>query len=368
MTTETVEIHITFNNRADLTFECNLDDPGLKDLCQGYAKRDQPGNELLCLEIAEHGSDKPGKVIFTRRSISSLHSSAELPKQYFESVQPNPKIKSVQDYLHLNMDRQWIDWGVRAVNSGMPSQDVFKIMHDGGMPFEDIAELLEYRPERMPEMTVATGSESIHPMAKPEIDCHYRLPIDQIEIYLIPDFLSESQCMKFESLLTETPDQPGVVGETVADSSRTGDSHIYPIRENAHPYVSEYQKRVCSMLKTPVINAEPLRCQVYGKNRHYRAHVDYVYKPELESYECIDGKSRTGQREWTVIVYLRDGEAGSGTWFSKLKKEFHPPRGTALVWRNIYPSGNLNPYTIHAALPVKSNKKLVLTQWVRNNP
>jgi len=65
------------------------------------------------------------------------------------------------------------------------------------------------------------------------------------------------------------------------------------------------------------------------------------------------------------MVYLNDVLKGGGTRFPSINKTFLPIRGQAVLWNSLLPSGDPNPISMHAGLPVKEGEKIVITKWFR---
>ncbi|KAK5995766.1 Prolyl 4-hydroxylase subunit alpha-1 [Cladobotryum mycophilum] len=116
---------------------------------------------------------------------------------------------------------------------------------------------------------------------------------------------------------------------------------------------------------------QPLRTQRYGVGGFYTFHYDW------------DSLSEHGNRVTTFMVYLVADCSGGGTNFPRLERPsdgrwcnvieceddeyvgvtFKPIAGAAVFWENMYPNGTLHPAVRHAALPVKSGKKIGLNIW-----
>ncbi len=358
----TVDLTFHFTNRESISIVCEMSNPVVHQLCYGFANRDQNPDQSMYLEIDD---DIERIINFKFSDLKKIESSAPLPDEFHEI----PPLPTVNNFLHLNIDRGWIEWGLENRIGGYNMDKAFQIMHDAGHPYDDIAALLHHQPTAPLVITEHKKRESIYPLSNNCIDPDYRCKSDYIEAYEIPDFLTNRNCLKFEHLLGAAQVQTGSKSDFAADDARTGDSYIYPQTHNVPPLVRGHQQRLCDLLDTKLINAEPLRCQSYSQTMRSRTHVDYLKDLEADNskYTSYDGVERNGQRRWTVVVYLQDGELGSGTWFSRIKKEFTPKKGTALIWNNLYPSGNPNPYTLHAGLPAGKKKKMCLAQWVRDN-
>ena len=65
------------------------------------------------------------------------------------------------------------------------------------------------------------------------------------------------------------------------------------------------------------------------------------------------------------MVYLNEVEAGGETVFPRLGVTLKPRTGTLLLWNNLSVDGEVNPWTIHHAMPVLEGSKYVITLWFR---
>jgi prolyl 4-hydroxylase len=69
-----------------------------------------------------------------------------------------------------------------------------------------------------------------------------------------------------------------------------------------------------------------------------------------------------------VLVYLNQGYAGGETEFELAGLTFAGGEGDALLFRNVDDSGQPDPATRHAGLPVTSGTKWLATRWIRQRP
>jgi prolyl 4-hydroxylase len=71
-----------------------------------------------------------------------------------------------------------------------------------------------------------------------------------------------------------------------------------------------------------------------------------------------------GQRTITVLIYLNDVARGGQTSFPCLDLEIRPVQGMALIFFPASVDGELDPRTLHAALPAV-DPKFVSQIWIR---
>ena len=65
------------------------------------------------------------------------------------------------------------------------------------------------------------------------------------------------------------------------------------------------------------------------------------------------------------MVYLNAVDEGGGTDFPALDLTIAPEPGMLVLWDNMTRKGHPNRAVVHAALPVASGRKYVVTQWYR---
>lgn len=88
----------------------------------------------------------------------------------------------------------------------------------------------------------------------------------------------------------------------------------------------------------------------YALNQEFGAHQDPVSTAE-------------NKRDMTVVLTLNGPEEGGGTYFPKLKYVVPSLDRRLVVWENLTPEGTINPFALHAGLPVRKGHKMVLVNW-----
>lgn len=69
------------------------------------------------------------------------------------------------------------------------------------------------------------------------------------------------------------------------------------------------------------------------------------------------------KRDMTVLLTLQQPQDGGETHFPKLKYVVHPIDRRLVVWENLTPDGSVNPFALHAGLPVVKGEKIVFINW-----
>lgn len=189
-----------------------------------------------------------------------------------------------------------------------------------------------------------------------------RVDAPQLEIYGRHDFLSREECGGLRALI-DAGAQPSTLFSGNANAGyRTSQSCNLNPRD---PLVETVSNRICALMGLPAENGETLQGQRYEAGQEYKAHCDYF--PVTAHYWPAMLKTG-GQRSWTAMIYLSPVEAGGETHFPHCEFMVPPVEGMLLMWNNMDPDGSPNPNSLHAARPVDSGTKYVVTKWFRERP
>jgi len=190
----------------------------------------------------------------------------------------------------------------------------------------------------------------------------YRIPVEEIEIYAIGDFLTPAQCQRFIAMIDATAVPSATFDPDSKHQYRTsysGDVDRYD------PFVAMIERRIDDLLGIDPRFGEVVQGQRYRETQEYQAHCDY-FPPHAEFFATEVPMG--GQRSWTSMIYLNDVEDGGATDFLRVGVTVAPRQGMLLVWNNARADGTLNPHTLHAAKPVVRGVKYVITKWYRTRP
>uniref|UniRef100_A0A671WSN6 procollagen-proline 4-dioxygenase n=1 Tax=Sparus aurata TaxID=8175 RepID=A0A671WSN6_SPAAU len=127
-----------------------------------------------------------------------------------------------------------------------------------------------------------------------------------------------------------------------------------------HPVVDEINQRIEDLTGLDVTTAEDLQVANYGVGGQYEPHFDFGRKDEPDAFEELG----TGNRIATWLLYMSDVQAGGATVFTDIGASVWPRKGTAVFWYNLYPSGEGDYRTRHAACPVLVGNKWVSNKWI----
>ncbi|XP_078135656.1 prolyl 4-hydroxylase subunit alpha-1-like isoform X2 [Sander vitreus] len=104
-----------------------------------------------------------------------------------------------------------------------------------------------------------------------------------------------------------------------------------------HPVVDRINQRIEDVTGLDVTTAEELQVANYGVGGQYEPHFDFRRKDEPDAFEELG----TGNRIATWLLY-----------------------GSAVFWYNLFPSGEGDDRTRHAACPVLVGNKWVSNKWI----
>ncbi|XP_056222910.1 prolyl 4-hydroxylase subunit alpha-1-like isoform X1 [Seriola aureovittata] len=127
-----------------------------------------------------------------------------------------------------------------------------------------------------------------------------------------------------------------------------------------HPVVDTINQRIEDITGLDVTTAEDLQVANYGVGGQYEPHFDFGRKDEPDAFEELG----TGNRIATWLLYMSDVQAGGATVFTDVRAAVWPKKGTAVFWYNLYPSGEGDYRTRHAACPVLVGNKWVSNKWI----
>lgn len=189
-----------------------------------------------------------------------------------------------------------------------------------------------------------------------------RVPSPKVAMFIVKNFITPDLC---EALMAQIDSQrrPSTIadpnGDTAFRTSETCDL------DPADPLVADLKQRIVALTGLDPAHGEPMQGQRYAVGQEFKAHTDY-FDPTGQDFARYCTVS--GQRTWTVMLYLNDVEAGGATRFKAVDKIVQPETGKLLAWNNLRPDGTPNPSTLHHAMKVRAGTKYVITQWFRERP
>jgi prolyl 4-hydroxylase len=187
-------------------------------------------------------------------------------------------------------------------------------------------------------------------------------------IYLLTDFLTSEEC---DHMIKEA--LPYLQRSTVIDESKAHEGKLDWRRSSQgmffppHPrdrILRRVERRIAEVTGLPVENGEAIQVLRYQVGGEYQPHFDYFSSNNPGGAASL---MRGGQRVATLIMYLNTPEAGGETIFPQAKITVLPKKGTAVLFYNCTPAGEVDPMTLHGGAPVKAGEKWIATKWLRMN-
>ncbi|WP_310498980.1 2OG-Fe(II) oxygenase [Sandarakinorhabdus sp.] len=190
-----------------------------------------------------------------------------------------------------------------------------------------------------------------------------RLPGNKAELYIAKNFLAAEDCAGLMELI-DAGRRPSTITDAYgADAGfRTSETCDLP-SENA--LVDRVRRAIANTAGLPLTHAESLQGQRYAVGQEFKFHTDYFEPGGLDYWEHC---TQSGQRTWTVMIYLNTPGAGGATRFRHLDKIIQPETGKLVAWNNRTESGGVNAHTLHAGMPVRAGTKYIITAWFREQP
>uniref|UniRef100_A0A672JKW3 Prolyl 4-hydroxylase subunit alpha-1 n=1 Tax=Salarias fasciatus TaxID=181472 RepID=A0A672JKW3_SALFA len=130
--------------------------------------------------------------------------------------------------------------------------------------------------------------------------------------------------------------------------------------EEGPPGVFTPFSRIEDLTGLEMDTAEELQVANYGVGGQYEPHFDFGRKDEPDAFKELG----TGNRIATWLFYMSDVSAGGATVFPDVGAAVWPMKGTAVFWYNLFPSGEGDYSTRHAACPVLVGNKWVSNKWI----
>lgn len=191
---------------------------------------------------------------------------------------------------------------------------------------------------------------------------------DSPRLYTIKRFLEPAVC---DWLIASARPRLQQTKIKVADGARVVD----PVRNNdgagfwaleSDVVFQLARLRISAALGLPLAHQESTNVLRYCQGQEYKRHYDFITPDEEGGF--AEELKVAGQRVVTLLVYLNDSYEGGETDFPRLNWRFKGKAGDALVFWNLSATGQREPFSLHAGLPVVRGEKWLLSQWVRERP
>ena len=189
-----------------------------------------------------------------------------------------------------------------------------------------------------------------------------RFPSAEVELFILPDFLSRQDCDRLMQIMDGAWKPSTIADDIGVENYRTSETCKL---DSTVPIVAALEDRIVAVTGLDPLHGEPPQGQRYAVGQEFKEHTDY-FEPDGPDFERFC--SKTGQRTWTVMMYLNEPEAGGVTFFKKLGIGVKPKTGLLLAWNNMTPEGTPNGSTLHHGMPVEKGMKYIVTKWFREKP
>ena len=189
-----------------------------------------------------------------------------------------------------------------------------------------------------------------------------RIPASQLQLFLLRGFLEREVCDALIERI-EANRRPSTIADSNGQAAfRTSETCDL---DHGDTLVAALDSRLSQLTGIAPEYSEPIQGQRYDVGQEFKPHTDYF---EPQGADFARYCSVSGQRTWTVMIYLNEVPAGGGTRFKAISKTIHPEAGKLLIWNNRLPDGTPNGATLHQGMKVRKGCKYVLTRWSRERP
>lgn len=189
-----------------------------------------------------------------------------------------------------------------------------------------------------------------------------RVPSRDLMLFIQRDFLSPTECAALIDRI-ELRRRPSTIadanGDNVFRTSETCDLDM------SDPFVAQIDARLAAFAGIDPAYGEPIQGQRYTVGQEFKAHTDF-FDPHGADFPRYCSVS--GNRTWTLMIYLNQPGAGGATRFVKIGKTVQPETGKLLAWNNRNDTGRCNDASMHHGMKVRSGVKHIITKWYRERP
>lgn len=189
-----------------------------------------------------------------------------------------------------------------------------------------------------------------------------RVPSPKLDLFILRQFLNAEMCRGLIDMI-DAHRRPSTISDDNGDIAfRTSETCDL---DRADPLVTRLDAMLNGLIGLDPRHGEPVQGQRYAVGQEFKAHTDYFEPAGIDFQRFC---SESGNRTWTVMVYLNSPDAGGATRFKTIDKTIQPETGKLLAWSNLRADGTPNPATIHHGMKVRSGTKYIITKWFRERP
>lgn len=142
---------------------------------------------------------------------------------------------------------------------------------------------------------------------------------------------------------------------------RTNSEALFPFDQQDLVLIA-LRQRIATLTGLLMHRMEPPTVLHYMPGQEFKPHYDFL-DPAIPAYAA--NIARSGQRLFTVLVYLNDDFEGGETHFVNPNLRFKGGKGDAVLFRNVDDAGKPDFATLHAGLPTIRGEKWLFSQWLR---
>lgn len=136
--------------------------------------------------------------------------------------------------------------------------------------------------------------------------------------------------------------------------SQTAYSHTFP--EIVAPALEKIRENVAGLLEVELDRFEPWQCTRYFTGGLFDYHDD-----------C--GNWASNEREYTVLLTIKQADFGGGTDFKNIGKQIDSKASRLIIWRNLDDTNRCDGKMQHSGMPVgkpgTEDEKMILVTWIR---
>ncbi|MFC7499655.1 prolyl hydroxylase family protein [Enterovirga sp. GCM10030262] len=189
-----------------------------------------------------------------------------------------------------------------------------------------------------------------------------KVPSPRLDLFIRKAFLAPDECAALVALI-DARRRPSTLADDSGDGLfRTSETCDLDSREAA---VAAAEAKIAAFTGLDPRHGEPVQGQRYAEGQEFKAHTDY-FEPNGGDFARYCAVS--GQRTWTVMIYLNEPAAGGATRFKTIAKTVQPETGKLLAWNNLRADGRPNVNTLHHGMKVRRGTKYIITKWYRERP
>jgi len=190
-------------------------------------------------------------------------------------------------------------------------------------------------------------------------------PPGAANVTLLHKILSDEECDALigiaEPKMEKTVVVDPVSGKEVERSYRTSKGTW--LRQGDDPLIEKINIRLAALTNKGMRTHEELHVVHYEPNDKYDPHFDFS-DPNRDTTDWSISET-AGNRETTLIMYLKDPEEGGLTVFPMSRLSVHPKKGDAVMFQNLHAGGFVDHLTLHGGCPPTGGNKWIATKWIR---